>query len=360
MPGLKQKPLKYEQDIAKFDLSLAVFEQGRSQSGTMVFNRHLFNKTTIQRMAVHFKEVLRAIASHPDRSISGISVLTQAEQKQLLVQWNQTQVTLPDSCLIHQWVEDQVRRTPDRIALVTDLPLNARHRSARRQLSYREMDRRAEKLAIHLQYLGAGPDVLIAICAERSAELVVGLLAILKAGAAYVPLDPAYPEQRLAFMLADGKVPILLTAEKTASKLTFPGTKTVLLGEQIPSAGTQQNSLNAAKADSENLAYAIYTSGSTGTPKGVLNSHGGIANRLWWMSQNHPAVETECVLQKTPISFDVSVWELFWPLQSGSLAGDGRTRTSRRSRLSGRCHLTAEGVQSAFRSFHVAGVSGRG
>jgi amino acid adenylation domain-containing protein len=209
---------------------------------------------------------------------------------------------------LHEFFEAQVERTPDRTAVVFE----------DEQLTYRELNDQANRLGHYLRKLGVGPDVLVGVFMERSLEMVVALYGIVKAGGAYVPLDPEYPRARLAFMAEDTQVPVLLTQEHLVAQLPQNGAKVVCLDSDWPAIaeGNRDNIRSEAKA--ENLAYVIYTSGSTGTPKGVMNTHQGICNRLLWMQDAYRLSEEDRVLQKTPFSFDVSVWEFFWPLLAGA------------------------------------------
>ncbi|HEU0079427.1 MAG TPA: amino acid adenylation domain-containing protein, partial [Longimicrobiaceae bacterium] len=203
--------------------------------------------------------------------------------------------------------EAQARRTPDAVAVVFE----------GERLDYVELDARADRLAAQLRARGAGPETRVGVCAERSVELVVALLAVLKAGAAYVPVDPAYPAERIAYMLADSGVPLLLTQERLRGR--FPASSAEVLA--LDGGGTLPAGPGAAgpvPVSPGNLAYVIYTSGSTGRPKGAMNAHRGIVNRLLWMQEEYGLDASDAVLQKTPFSFDVSVWEFFWPLLAGA------------------------------------------
>jgi amino acid adenylation domain-containing protein len=184
-------------------------------------------------------------------------------------------------------------------------------------LSYRELNSRANQVAHYLRKLGVKPEVRVAICMERSLEMVVGLLGILKAGGAYVPLDPEYPTERLAYMVENAQAPVLLVQERVLGRLTTYTGRVVRLEEQWSAISLESDANLPLDLTEENLAYVIYTSGSTGKPKGAMNTHAGIVNRLWWMQQQYQMEPGERVLQKTPFSFDVSVWEFFWPLITG-------------------------------------------
>ena len=227
---------------------------------------------------------------------------------QALPEWNNTKTDYPRNKCIHQLFEEQVEKTPDAIAVVFE----------DQQLTYRELNNESNKLAHYLINFGVKPETLVGICIERSMEMVIGLLGILKAGGAYVPLDPSYPQERLSFMLKDTQVKILLTQQHLIK--TFPTQKLKLIcldaDCEIIYKQIEINPNNNVKP--ENLAYVIYTSGSTGRPKGVMNEHKGVCNRLFWMQDTYQLTNEDSVLQKTPFSFDVSVWEFFWPVLAGA------------------------------------------
>ena len=221
--------------------------------------------------------------------------------------WNATARDYPLQRCVHQLIEAQVARTPHAPALVF----------GQQRLDYAELNRRANRLAHRLMDAGVGPDVLVGLALERSIDMVVGLLAVLKAGGAYVPLDPDYPRERLAYMLEDSGVKLLLTQAHLLEQLPIPqGLQTLLLGESTFEGYREHNPDVALHG--ENLAYVIYTSGSTGQPKGAGNRHAALTNRLLWMQEAYALDLGDAVLQKTPFSFDVSVWEFFWPLMTGS------------------------------------------
>ncbi|WP_442937688.1 non-ribosomal peptide synthase/polyketide synthase [Nostoc sp.] len=308
LTGLSVSSLSIESAIAKFDLTLGIENISTGLVGWWEYNTDLFDSSTIERMTGHFVTLLESIVANPQERISQLPMLTASEQQQLLVEWNDTSVDYPQDKCIHQLFEEQVERTPDAVAVVFK----------NQQLTYHELNCRANQLAHYLQSLGVSADVLVGICAERSLEMVVGLLGILKAGGAYLPLDPEYPQDRLGFMLEDAQVSVLLSQQQLVEKLPEHQARVVCLDtdwEIIPQSN-QQNPIAGVQAS--NLAYVIYTSGSTGKPKGAINTHLGICNRLLWMQQAYQLTEIDCVLQKTPFSFDVSVWEFFWPLLTGA------------------------------------------
>jgi amino acid adenylation domain-containing protein/non-ribosomal peptide synthase protein (TIGR01720 family) len=314
LPSLAIRALEIETSTAKFDLLLTV-ELGPTGLRTIwEYSTDLFDKATIARMAGHYQRLLAAAVADPDLQISRLPLLTSAERRQILDQWNDTAITYhPRGACLHQLFEAQVARTPTAIAISFQY----------QQLSYDALNKRANQLARRLQRLGVGPDSLVGVSMERSLEMVVALYAILKAGGAYLPIDPTNPPERLAFMLDDARLPVLLTQSHLVSR--FPPIKAEMICLDAEHGGAAWDRLaeeNAENFDSgvteENLAYAIYTSGSTGQPKCVLIPHKGICNRLLWMQDEYQLASEDCVLQKTPFSFDVSVWEFFWPLLVGA------------------------------------------
>ena len=309
LEGLSLTPLDTENETSKFDLTLSVFEGGDgSLRVNAEYNRDLFEGETIVRMLEHFETLLGGIVADPGRRLSQLPMLGADERHRLLVEWNDTSVSYRGDECLHELVERQVERTPDAVAVVYQ----------DQELSYRELNRRANQLAHYLRELGVGPDVLVGICAERSMEMVVGLLGILKAGGAYVPLDPSYPAQRLAFMLQDASVEVLLTQEHLVESLSAHDARLVRLDADWTEVARRSTANPSSGARADNLAYMIYTSGSTGQPKGAMNTHGAIRNRLLWMQDAYHLTGADRVLQKTPFSFDVSVWEFFWPLLVGA------------------------------------------
>jgi len=318
---LAQELLKLEQIIlaqqgAAFDLTLRMSEARGSLSAELNYNVDLFDAATITRMEKHLCTLLEGIVAHPEQRIADLPLLTAVERNQLLVDWNDTKSDYPEHTYIHQLIELQVEQRPEAVAVVFE----------GEELTYRELNRRANALAHALQGLGVKPEVLVGVCMERSLEMVVALLAILKAGGAYVPLDPTYPRERLDYMVQDAQMPILLTQTRLLDLLPKDETSIICLdagdveqllgGKAAWESAAQENP--SSDVQPGNLAYMIYTSGSTGKPKGVMNIHKGLSNRLHWMQQAYQLTPADRVLQKTPFSFDVSVWEFFWPLMTGA------------------------------------------
>ncbi|MEH2106011.1 amino acid adenylation domain-containing protein [Nostoc sp.] len=308
LPDLTLKWLHNHTGTAKFDLTLSVVDAKSELWGFWEYNTDLFDAATIDRMIGHFTNLLEGIVTDPDQRLSDLPLLTIAEQQTLLVKWNDTTTNYSEDKCIHELFEAQVERTPNDVAVVFE----------DEQLTYSELNKRANQLAHYLRTLGVKSEVLVGICVERSLSMVIGLLAILKAGGAYVPLDPSYPQERKAFMLQDSQPKVLLTQQQLVESLPTHTAKVVCLDSnwEIISQHSQENP--ACHLSLDNLAYVIYTSGSTGQPKGAMNSHRGICNRLLWMQSTYQLTASDRVLQKTPFSFDVSVWEFFWPLITGA------------------------------------------
>jgi amino acid adenylation domain-containing protein/non-ribosomal peptide synthase protein (TIGR01720 family) len=306
---LSFSPLAAETGTARFDLTLSLSETAGGLSGSLNYNTDLFEEATVLRMLEHFRNLLQSIAGDPEQRISQLSLLEENERHELLLAWNDTATHYPlDKCL-HELFEQQVERTPEAVAVA----------SGDNRLTYRELNARSNQLAHWLRQHETGPDVLVGVCMERSLEMVIALYGILKAGGAYVPLDPEYPHARLASIVEDSRLRIVLTQDHLREVLdTFSGQSLCLdtQWEDELAGQLRSNPENLARPD--NLAYVIYTSGSTGGPKGVMIEHAGICNRLWWMQQMYGLTASDQVLQKTPFSFDVSVWEFFWPLLNGA------------------------------------------
>ncbi|MGY2402561.1 amino acid adenylation domain-containing protein, partial [Pseudomonas sp. SDO5271_S396] len=307
LPGLRVDGLAWESHTAQFDLSLNTHESAEGLAASLTYATDLFEPATLARMARHWLNLLGGMAADAQQRIDQLPWLEPAERQTTVHDWNATGRDYPLQRCVHQWIEAQAALTPDAPALVFD----------QQRLNYAEVNRRANRLAHRLIEAGVGPDVLVGLAVERSVEMVVGLLAVLKAGGAYVPLDPEYPRERLAYMLDDSGVKLLLTQAHLREQLPIPaGLATLVLGESTFEDYSDANP--GIELDGENLAYVIYTSGSTGQPKGAGNRHSALTNRLCWMQEAYALDARDSVLQKTPFSFDVSVWEFFWPLMTGA------------------------------------------
>ncbi len=307
LPGLTITPLEIHSGAAKFELTLDLEETSEGIKGGIEYNTDLFDATTIARMLGHFQTLLAGIVANPEQHLSDLPLLTTTERHQQLFEWNNTQADYDLSQCLHQLFEAQVEKTPDAIAV----------KFADKHFTYSELNSRANQLANYLQTCGVQPNVLVAICIERSLEMVVGLLGILKAGGAYVPLDPEYPQERIAYMLQDCQAKVLLTQKNLVENLPTSSQK-LCLDTDWETISQQSDTNPNSRVKPVDLAYVIYTSGSTGKPKGAMNTHRGICNRLLWMQDAYKLTATDSVLQKTPFSFDVSVWEFFWPLLTGA------------------------------------------
>ena len=290
---------------AKFDLTLFISETPTGLNCWLEYNTDLFEEATISRMLRHFEQLLEAIARDPDRSILQLPLLTQAERTQLLTERNATESDFPKEC-IHIAFERQVESTPNSVAVVSESG----------QLTYIELDRRANQLTHHLQKSGVGPGDIVGLCVERSPEMLVSLLAILKTGAAYLPLDPSYPHDRLSFMLEDGKAKVVLTQHHLHDKLPSHSAKTVFLDKDWESIARESKDSVDSPATSENLAYVMYTSGSTGKPKAVAVTHQSVL-RLVKKTNYARLGEDEVFLQFAPLSFDASTFEIWGSLLNG-------------------------------------------
>jgi aspartate racemase len=307
VPGIEIEPVDFDPGVAQFDLRLDISADGDGLGCALDYNADLFDQATARRMLGHYRTLLEGVVKDPDARISVLPLLSEAERKQVLVEWNDTARDFPSSALIHELFEAQAERTPDRVAVIF----------GGEQLSYRELNGRANQLARRLRSLGVGRDTPVGVCVERSPRAVVALLAILKAGGAFLPLDPQYPKERLACILEDAHVPVVVSERESSAKLPERLPHVVSLDggwDEIARGGSDNL---PAQSQPDSLAYVIYTSGSTGKPKGVLGLHQGLVNRLQWMWDKYPYEAGEVCCQKMALGFVDSIAEIFGPLLQG-------------------------------------------
>jgi amino acid adenylation domain-containing protein len=325
LAGLKLNPVHVHSGTAKFDLMFSLEETENGLGGFVEYNTDLFDEPTVTRMLGHFQTLLEGVVANPGIKISELPLLPPGEREQMLVEWNRTRAEFPRDKCLHELIEEQARRTPDAVAVVFE----------DEQLTYRELDRRGDRLAAELRTAGVGPEVRVGICMERSLEMMVGLLGILKAGGGYVPLDPAYPMERLAFMLEDSRASVLLTQPSLRDRFNFEISNLQVLCEsetrhesRARTRTKNEDEQTDSTPHSDCLAYVLYTSGSTGRPKGVMVTHRNVVNFFTGMDRVlglQPGVgravrqDAKAVvwLAVTSISFDISVLELFWTLARG-------------------------------------------
>ena len=307
LPGLTLSTVEIDQGLAENDLSLMLIEEQQRLTGRLTYNSDLFDPTTIKRMLRHWHRVLESLVANPDQRLSELHLLSEPELRQVLHDWNDTRTEYDREKCVHEVFERQARLTPDAVALIHD----------EEELSYRELNRRANQLAHYLQTLGVGPEVRVGICVERSAWMIVGLLGILKAGGAYVPLDPSYPLERLTIMLEDAMAPVLLTQEHLLDVLPATWASVFCLDTEWDSIAGESDADTQSGAANDNLCYVMYTSGSTGRPKGVSITHGGVV-RLVKETNYVSLTSQEVFLQFAPTSFDASTFEIWGSLLNGA------------------------------------------
>lgn len=315
LPGLTLRPLAVEGGVARFDISIFLWDMPDGLDGTAEYCTDLFEASSIARLLARYERVLRQVVANPDvrlsalaRQLKRLPSLDQAERQRLIVDFNDTASPYPRDACIHHLIEAQAGRSPHAPAI----------RFQGRTMTYGELEERANRLAHRLQALGVGPDVLVAICFERSPEMIVALLAVLKAGGAYVPLDPKYPRERIAFVLEETDAPVLLTQRSLVDALPAHGARVVCMEDLRDEAGSGSGRPQS-RTTPGNLAYVIYTSGSTGRPKGVMITHQGLViSNLARFSFFREPVERFLLL--SPLAFDSSVAGIYWTLcQGGTL-----------------------------------------
>ncbi|HET7464454.1 MAG TPA: amino acid adenylation domain-containing protein, partial [Longimicrobium sp.] len=309
VPGLAGEELEAAaQTTAKFDLSLSLSERNGRIRGSITYATALFDRATVERWIGYLRRVLAGMAAGDTQPVGRLALLPPDERARVLEEWNRTDAAYPDGACAHELFEAQAARTPNAEAVVFE----------GERLTYAALNARANRLAHHLRGLGVGPDARVGICVERGVEMIVGMLGVLKAGGGYVPLDPAYPAERIAYMLADSAPVAVLTQRSLRDRVENAGVPVLELDAAEPAwAGRPGTDPARGALAPGHLAYMTYTSGSTGRPKGVANPHGGLVNRLAWMQERHALEAGEGVLQNSSFSFDASVFEIFWPLMVG-------------------------------------------
>ena len=307
LQGLQVEQLPQKNTASQFEISLAITETQDGLLARYDYNTGLFSEKSIERFSRHFENVLDSLLESPDCALSEINFLSQREYQQQIIEWNNTEKEYPKTEALHALFEQQVRQTPDSLALCFE----------QQELSYTELNRQANQLAHFLIASGADRNQPVAVCMQRSVELVICLYAILKSGAAYLPLDTSSPQGRLQDMLDDAGAPVLIT-DNDAGVPALEAKHKIIYTDIQEKLNDQPETNPTIMSSDDDLAYVIYTSGSTGKPKGVAVPHRGVINRLLWMQDAYPLTDKDVVLQKTPYSFDVSVWEFFWPLFTGA------------------------------------------
>ncbi|MGZ9706477.1 non-ribosomal peptide synthase/polyketide synthase [Pseudomonas sp. GNP013] len=299
-PGLALEERTLPAIDAKFEQSWEVHDDGSDMTLALEYQAALFNAATMQRWSAQWCALLDALVATPERAL--VELFPQQQDQAQLAQWNATERHYPGPTDLHTALSQQAALTPNAPALVFE----------DQRLSYAELDQRAQHVARALRAAGIGRESIVPVCMERSVEMVVALLGIVHAGAAWLPLDPELPAARLAFLIDDADARVTLTQPQWLSHL--PANHTAWTLDSLPAA----DNVEPLNVQANDLAYVLYTSGSTGQPKGVMNEHGALMNRLHWMQDAFAIGPDDRVLQKTPYSFDVSVWEFFWPLITGA------------------------------------------
>ena len=302
LSGLAVSDLAVNTGTAKFDLSLGITDVPHGLQGIAEYSLDIFQSATIERLVGHLQVLLEDIVVNPDTPIGQLSLLTEAERQQLLVRWNATHSDFPKDACAHQLFEAQAVHRADAVAAVSE----------DRQLTYRELNSRANQVAHHLLSLGVGPEKLVGICMERSLEMIVSILGTLKAGGAFLPLDPMYPPERLAFMLEDAQASVLLTQQRLVGRLPQRVSQIICLDADWRSMADHSQENPASGVEPDNLAYVIYTSGSSGLPKGVEIEHTSLVNLITWHQTVFHVTSTDRATQLAGPAFDASVWEI-WP-----------------------------------------------
>ncbi len=309
LPGLRLEPFEYEAKIAKYDLTLTVAEAEGVFSTFWEYNTDLFEESTIRRMITHFEKLLQQAITQAGEAVDQLSLLEEDELQQMIVEWNATRKPFDAHLCVHQKFEQQVKENPQQVAVQLD----------DQYLTYAELNHRANQLAWYLRKMGVAPEVLVGISMDRSLEMVISMLAVLKAGGAFLPIDPAYPTARVEYMMSDSGISVLLTQKSVAAQLPSFKKGELLVVDELDVALQRETSENLPNfTDPQNLAYVIYTSGSTGRPKGTMLAHLGLINLAQAQKEAFNITPDSRVLQFAALSFDASVWEFVMALLNGA------------------------------------------
>jgi amino acid adenylation domain-containing protein len=333
LPGLTFSWQEFEHGATRFDIECHMREMDNRLYGQLIFSTDLFRRESAERLVQHFQNLLEGIT--PEARIATLPLFTEEEQQQLLAAWQGPIAEFPRNKCIHQLFEAQVEQTPDDVALVFH----------DEELTYRELDQRATQLARYLRKQGVGPDMVVGVCIERSLEMMVGVLGVLKAGGAYLGLDPAYPQERLELMLDDVNAQVLVTQERFSSRFEAMGTSQIYIDKDWPEISAEREAELPANMSTDQLAFVVFTSGSTGRPKGVAITHIALANLITWQVARNTAKPRPRTLQFASLSFDVSFQEIFatWVAGGTLVIADEEVRHDPRALLS---VLTEQRIQS--------------
>ena len=335
--GLSLAQLETDNATAKFDLTLTVHGNDDRFVFSLEYNTDLFTEATAYRLLRHYESLLKDAVSEPDQRVSRLQLLSDEERASMLVQWNETTAEYPDSVCVHEPFAQLVDKYPDVLAVM----------AGAESLTYRELDHRANQLSRYLRGLGVGPETLVGVCMERSLEMVIGVVGILKAGAGFVPLDPTYPAERLGYMIEDSGLSVLLTQEELCERLDSYEVRLVPLDSSWEAIAREEETSPEVNTVPANLAYAIYTSGSTGKPKGTLLQHQGLCNLATAQIQAFGVGPASRILQFSSLSFDASVWETVMALLSGATL----VMANRESLATG------QGLLEVLREHHISTVT---
>jgi len=317
LSGLTVDTISTFYNVSTFDLKVGALEHERGIDIEFKYAIDIFEEETIKQFSSHFEELIKASLNNPDHLIQTLPILTSSEKQQLLVEWNDTKASYPKNKTIHQLFEEQVEKSPDDVAVVYE----------DQELTYEELNKKANQLAHYLRSLGVGPDTLVVIAVERSLEMIIGFLGVLKAGGAYVPIDPDYPQERLQFMLEDTNALIILTDTKVIDKLPTTFARLICLDEEWETISALPSSNLLSLTLPHHLAYVIYTSGSTGKPKGVLIDQGNLLHYINHSKTTYPLSQAGRTLLHSSVAFDMSITSIFLPLVSGNIVQVASSQT---------------------------------